>query len=319
MNKKGKVKNTDSKEGDFLFVSGSEEPRKKNAASGFEFREKNVSPKILSVNPDNPYRELPKEDYERLKEDIRQRGIIDPLITDQENILLTGHNRLKIALELGLETIPVRKLVSRVTSEEKYRIMILDNIIRRQLSPAEKIEFIRKAYGKELEKDNRGGDRKSKGSVEPFENAKPEKINTVKKISQETGMSESTVKRAVAEIKGKSKGSDEPSDKVQREKKPPKITQKRMRELDEIRKGERFYEDGVLDFIFEINRDRTAKSGYSLFREFQYDAYNGVQKIGQILEMNDEFLTYELRSLGFVQNVTVKFSRLYKKFRPYNY
>lgn len=317
MNRKGKVKNADSKESDFFSVSGSEELGKKNAASGFEFRAVNVSPKLLSFNSENPYRELSREDYERLKEDIRKRGIVDPLITDQENILLTGHSRLKAALELGLETVPVRKLVSSVSSEERYRIMLLDNLIRRQLSPAEKIEFIRKAYGKELEKDNRGGNRKSKGSGEPSENAKPEKINTVKKIAQETGMSESTVKRAVAEIKGKSKGSDEPSEKVQKEKKPPKITQKRMRELDEIRDGERFREDGVLEFVYQIRKDRTAKSGYSLFREYKYDV--STEKIGQILERNDEFFIYELRSLGFCQNVTVKFSRLYKMFGPYNY
>ena len=313
MSRKRKVSSTDSKDNDFPFVSGISET-KKNAAAGFEFREMNVSPKTLSVNPENPYRELPKEDYERLKEDIRKRGIIDPLITDQSDILLTGHTRLKIALELGLAAVPVRKLVSRISSEERYRIMLLDNLNRRQLAHTEKIEFIKKAYGKELEKDNRGGDRKSKGPSEPSDRAKPEKINTVKKIAQETGMSESTVKRAVAEIKGKSKGSDEPSDKVKPEKKPPKMTQKRMRELDEIRTGERFREDGILDSVYQIRRDKTAQSGYSLFREYEYDI--SIEKIGQILERNDEFFTYELRCLGFKQNVTVKFSRLYKKTRP---
>lgn len=311
MSRKRKVSSTDSKDKDFSFVSGISET-KKNAAAGFEFREMNVSPKTLSVNPENPYRELPKEDYERLKEDIRKRGIIDPLITDQSDILLTGHTRLKIALELGIAAVPVRKLVSRISSEERYRIMLLDNLNRRQLALAEKIEFIKKAYGKELEKDNRGGDRKSKGSSEPSDRAKPEKSNTVKKIAQETGMSESTVKRAVAEIKGKSKGSDEPSDKVKPEKKAPKITQKRMRELDEIRKGERFREDGILDSVYQIRRDKTAQSGYSLFREYEYDI--SIEKIGQILERNDEFFTYELRSLGFKQNVTVKFAKLYKKY-----
>ena len=30
--------------------------------------------------------------------------------------------------------------------------------------------------------------------------------------------------------------------------------------------------------------------------------------------MNEESFTYELRSLGFKQNVTVKFAKLYKKY-----
>lgn len=281
---------------------------------GLHFLSLDVDPKKLTVNPDNPYKELKSEDYERLKADIKERGIIDPLIIDQENILLTGHNRLAIALELDLKTVPVRKLVSEINPDEKYKIMLLDNLNRRQLTPAEKIEFIRMAYGKELEKDNRGGDRKSKGSHDPSDNSKPaeKKTNTVKKISEETGFSEKTVERAVKKIKGKSKPPHDGFDNSKpAEKKTPKLTLKRGKELSEIRYGERFREDGVLDSVYQIRKDKTAQSGYSLFREYEYQV--SIQKIGQIVEMNDEGFTYELRSLGFCQNVTVKFSKLYKK------
>jgi hypothetical protein len=55
------------------------------------------------------------ERYDQLKESIRQNGFKEeyPLIVmlrreDNEDKLYEGHHRLNIAIELGLETVPVR-------------------------------------------------------------------------------------------------------------------------------------------------------------------------------------------------------------------
>ncbi len=44
---------------------------------------------------------------DRLKDSIRKRGILQPLVL-QANRLLDGHHRLRAATELGLATVPVR-------------------------------------------------------------------------------------------------------------------------------------------------------------------------------------------------------------------
>jgi ParB-like chromosome segregation protein Spo0J len=253
MSKKGKINFTHTKDSEFNSMFNPEEIKRVNIVKGYEFKQLYVSPNDLLINPENPYRELNKDDYERLKADIAKRGIIDPLIIDEKNTLLTGHNRLQIALELELETIPVRKLSSLLSSEEKYKIMLLDNLNRRQLTPAEKTEFIKKAYGKEINTDHRG-----KVKIKPTGDGFKEKINTAEKISKETGISKRQAERIISKIKSESKPKEteakiKPTDDGF--KKRPKLTQKRERELDEIRSGERFREDGFLDFIYQIRSD----------------------------------------------------------------
>lgn len=169
--------------------------------SDLEFKNLNLEPERLKMNPDNPYKELKTDDYDRLKKDIKERGIIDPLIIDENYILLTGHNRLKIALELKLKSVPVRKLSSGISSEKKYKIMLLDNLNRRQLTPEEKIEFIKIAYGKQILKDNRGGDR-SKPTNDGFAKKKQ---NTAEIISSETGISKRQAERIISKIKSEGK------------------------------------------------------------------------------------------------------------------
>jgi hypothetical protein len=320
MSKKGKINFTHTKDSEFNSMFNPEEIKRVNIVKGYEFKQLYVSPNDLLINPENPYRELNKDDYERLKADIAKRGIIDPLIIDEKNTLLTGHNRLQIALELELETIPVRKLSSLLSSEEKYKIMLLDNLNRRQLTPAEKTEFIKKAYGKEINTDHRG-----KVKIKPTGDGFKEKINTAEKISKETGMSKRQAERIISKIKSESKP------KVTEEKikptgdgfkKPPKLTQKRERELNKIRFEEkRFCEEAKPDSVYIIAPDSTAKSGYCLRYEAEFNqktGFNLTQKIGQILEMNDEFFTYQIESLAFSQTVTVKFSTLHRKFSKFD-
>ena len=176
-----------------------------------------MPPEKLKPDPNNKiFNPLSGQDYERLKEDIRERGIIDPLICDKSFTLLTGHNRLRIALELGLKEIPVRKIKSELSPKEEKKFLVLDNLLRRQLTYDEKIRFISMYYKEDLEKDNRGGNRKQKDNNE----LTPKKENVAEKIANDLKISKRQAERIASDIRKKSKpsrvGFDNP--------KPKKVT-----------------------------------------------------------------------------------------------
>ncbi|MCB1179652.1 MAG: ParB N-terminal domain-containing protein [Leptospiraceae bacterium] len=207
-------------------------------SKGYKFLDYTIDPKKLKLNPRNPYKPLDKETYERLKKDIDDRGIIDPLIIDENLTLLTGHNRLTIALELNLPEIPVRK-VSNISEQEKFKLMGLDNLLRRQLTPEERKDFIKEFYKEDLEKENRGGNRKSKPSIVGFEN-KGKKRNLAEEVSKYLGISKRQAERDLSEIKNEGKPKKEKSKPsiVGFEKTPSKKAQIRTleKEIKELKK-----------------------------------------------------------------------------------
>jgi hypothetical protein len=162
-----------------------------------------INPEMLKPNPDNKiFNPLSGKDYERLKEDIRERGIIDPLIIRQDKVLLTGHNRLRIALELKLKTIPVRKVESGLKPKDEKKFLVLDNLLRRQLSPDEKESLILEFYKEEILQDNRGGNRGNQftknESAKSEKSPLPKSKSLAKKIEEETGIKEATAKKIIA-------------------------------------------------------------------------------------------------------------------------
>lgn len=144
-----------------------------------------VSPKRLKPNPKNDFDPLTKEESNDLKQNIIANGILDPLTAKKGGIIVTGENRYNIALELQTHEdkeirkkfakIPVRYYLKPLTDEQEYDIMESDNLFRRHLTPEQRKarikQRIRRLYKTELEKENRGGDRKS------FKNTKKEKSN----------------------------------------------------------------------------------------------------------------------------------------------
>ena len=73
------------------------------------------------------------EDRERLKESIKLNGIFTPIICvkkDDKLMVLSGHNRLDIAKELGIEVPYILK--KDLSQEEMELICIDDNLIHRQ-------------------------------------------------------------------------------------------------------------------------------------------------------------------------------------------
>jgi len=80
---------------------------------------------------------LSDEEYARLKESIADVGLYEPIVVNQDKVLLDGHHRLKVVKELGWNKIPVeRKQFESRVNEEIY--VIETNIIRRQLTDYQK-------------------------------------------------------------------------------------------------------------------------------------------------------------------------------------
>ena len=95
-----------------------------------------LSPSELKENPINKdlFRDESPEYFKRLKNDILKRGIIVPLITRLDGTLLAGNNRLAIAIELGINEIPIQKVLNKLTPDEERDFIIKDNLFRRQIS-----------------------------------------------------------------------------------------------------------------------------------------------------------------------------------------
>jgi hypothetical protein len=76
-------------------------------------------------------------EYEALKADIAERGVLVPIEVDEVGEILDGAHRARAAAELGLA--PPARIVRRDLTEEQKRAHALAlNVHRRQLGPAER-------------------------------------------------------------------------------------------------------------------------------------------------------------------------------------
>jgi len=131
--------------------------------------------------------QLTSEQYSGLKERIRAHGYgKEPVEITSDNVLLDGHNRIRICRELGIERVPY--VVIDVDDHEKY--IIEKNYFRRQLN-AEQQDYLRgKTY---LAK------KKEVGAPQENEHAAKNKctkvvhLNTRQEIAKQYDVSEQTI------------------------------------------------------------------------------------------------------------------------------
>jgi len=121
-------------------------------------------------------------DYNRLKEGIKKRGIQVPLVALPTFKLVCGYNRLKIAKELGLKTVPVE--FKDIPYQQLFEYAMKDNIERRHLTQEQVIAYIE-------EVTTQGTGRPKKGS----------RTKTNEEIAETLGVSERTVQRAKIKAK----------------------------------------------------------------------------------------------------------------------
>ncbi len=171
----------------------------------------------LQRNPQNSvfFRTETAEYFRRLREDIQARGILVPLIAKLDGTLLAGHNRLQVALELGLKQVPVQYVLDTLSPNDEKIFVVKDNLLRRQFTYDEWTAIFREVipnYEKRIFDESRG--RKSKelsasekkklknGQVsELSKKASAEKKSSATKtsltqeIAQKTGLNERTIRR----------------------------------------------------------------------------------------------------------------------------
>jgi len=118
-----------------------------------------LDPNDLREHPLNKeiFGDLPQVEYNALKEDIKERGIQDPLHVvrqDSSYIIISGHQRAKIARELGIQV----PCVIRDDLKDELQIkeyLIKDNLLRRHLTTAQKAEVVLKLAEIEEERARR--------------------------------------------------------------------------------------------------------------------------------------------------------------------
>ena len=79
----------------------------------------------------NP-RQLTKDQYSQLKDSITRFGLVDPLIVnknkERKNILVGGHQRFKIAKEMGIDEIPCVEVDLTLDAEKELNIRLNKNV-----------------------------------------------------------------------------------------------------------------------------------------------------------------------------------------------
>jgi ParB-like chromosome segregation protein Spo0J len=148
-------------------------------------------PKKLKVNEysRNLFPKLDGEPYEMLKNDIKENGIRTPLEITKDGLILCGHERHRIALQLGFNRVPVTFFEGDVVDQKIH--LIKDNLARKSVDFRTKLNSyreLRKLYGL-----RRGGDRVSQTFIRSTE-----RLLSEDDIAKEVGFSRPTMERAGA-------------------------------------------------------------------------------------------------------------------------
>lgn len=179
----------------------------------------------LRENPYNDYPPLSEEETVELAGDIREKGVIVPLIVRMdEDVIICGHNRRRASILAEEKRIPVQRVLRRLTEQQERELMKSENDRRRggHWSKEKKEEFIQEHFGEDLTEDRRGGNfgnqyTGGKSSVNFRQDSQGSLAKEIEKKSRGK-ITEGTAKRIIAGIKKK------PSSSV--EKRNPRISDK---------------------------------------------------------------------------------------------
>lgn len=98
----------------------------------------NISPTLIKANPYQPRSNFLEKALEDLKSSIKEHGILQPLVVTKSDSgfeLIAGERRLRAALDLNLETVPV--IVRKADSQKKLELALIENLQREDLNPLE--------------------------------------------------------------------------------------------------------------------------------------------------------------------------------------
>jgi ParB-like chromosome segregation protein Spo0J len=101
----------------------------------------NIGEKTYSLLFPDLVRPLTNREYQDLKDSIAKHHIRNPVLIDEDNGIIDGANRTRIAAELGLPVIPTR-IAECANEEEKRELALSLNLDRRHLSPEERAKLV---------------------------------------------------------------------------------------------------------------------------------------------------------------------------------
>ena len=87
----------------------------------------------LTAGPYQALPDMPPEQFEALKADIADRGVLVPIDVDEEGTILDGHHRYRAVLELGVTDFPTVVRL-HLTDDEKRSFARKANALRRHLT-----------------------------------------------------------------------------------------------------------------------------------------------------------------------------------------
>jgi ParB family chromosome partitioning protein len=150
---------------------------------------------LLKSHPRNEeyFSALSPEKHEEIRRSIETHGIRDPLKVLPDYTVVAGHQRLRIAQELGMEKVPV--VVLDISQEEAEYLLIADNEERRQsdedpIRKAKRAAFLKQYWGV------REGSANPKGVTIPREGKNyPHDGKTLSDIAKAVGESRENLKK----------------------------------------------------------------------------------------------------------------------------
>jgi len=93
----------------------------------------------LTANPGQPRKHFDKTELEELAASIKQHGIIQPIIVDEDKnggyVIVAGERRSRAARMAGLQEVPV--ILRNYSSQKRLEVALIENIHRSDLNPIE--------------------------------------------------------------------------------------------------------------------------------------------------------------------------------------
>lgn len=111
--------------------------------------------KLKLVRYEKAIPDLCKKDFDALKRSIEKWGIIEPIIVNQNNIIICGRERYRAALLLGMEKVPV--VIRKTSGDSEIEDISQEENLKRRSSFQTKTSSIlpspdeMSAHGKEME------------------------------------------------------------------------------------------------------------------------------------------------------------------------
>ena len=92
----------------------------------------NIAVDVLKVHPRNQefFDDISGQDYENFKKSIQEEGIISEIIVSPDMTIISGHQRYKVAKDLGMKMVPIRIREDLIDEDKKLKVLLADNFGR---------------------------------------------------------------------------------------------------------------------------------------------------------------------------------------------